>query len=65
MLLAYGFVELGIPLITAIADVRNVASNHVLAKIGMIRRLTYRLDGREINFHSLTRDEYRQKFLAG
>ncbi len=64
-LLGYGFVELGIPLITAIADVRNVASNHVLVKIGLECRKCYRLDGREINFYSLTRDEYRQKFLAG
>ena len=58
-LLHYGFVELGIPLITAIADVRNVPSNRVLAKAGMICRKTYALDGRKINFHSLSRGEFQ------
>jgi RimJ/RimL family protein N-acetyltransferase len=57
-LLRYGFVELGIPQITAIADVRNVASNRVLSKIGLALQQTYRLDGRQIHFYSLTRGEY-------
>ena len=56
----YGFGELGIPLLTAIADDRNLASNHVLGKAGLIYRKTYHLDGRAIRFHSLTREEFRQ-----
>ncbi len=57
-LLRYGFEDLGIPLITAIADVRNVSSNRVLGKAGLLSRKIYALDGREINFHSLSRQEY-------
>jgi len=57
-LLEYGFEDLGIPQITAIADVRNLASNRVLGKVGLICRKTYTLDGRAINFHSLSRAEY-------
>jgi [ribosomal protein S5]-alanine N-acetyltransferase len=57
-LLQYGFEDLGLRQIAAIADVRNLASNRVLGKVGMICRKTYSLDGRAINFHSLSRPEY-------
>jgi RimJ/RimL family protein N-acetyltransferase len=58
-LLCYGFVNLNLSLITAIAHARNVASNRVIQKIGLLHRKTYKLDGLDIYFHSLAREEYR------
>jgi RimJ/RimL family protein N-acetyltransferase len=37
-LLRYGFADLQLPRITGMADLRNHASQHVLAKIGLERR---------------------------
>lgn len=58
-LVRFGFVDLNLPLITAIAQARNVASNRVLRKVGLVHRKTYALDGLDICFHSLAREEYR------
>jgi RimJ/RimL family protein N-acetyltransferase len=58
-LVRYGFVNLNLPLITAIAQTRNVSSNRVIQKIGLVQRKTYSLDGIDICFHSLARGEYR------
>jgi RimJ/RimL family protein N-acetyltransferase len=57
-LLKYGFLAVNLPTIVAIADARNVTSNRVIQKIGLIHRRTYHLDGRDIRFHSLWRKEY-------
>jgi RimJ/RimL family protein N-acetyltransferase len=57
-LVHYGFGELKLPLITAIAHTDNVASNRVIQKVGLVYRKTYALDGLAISFHSLARDEY-------
>jgi RimJ/RimL family protein N-acetyltransferase len=58
-LLRYGFVDLNLPLITAIAQAPNAASNRVIQKIGLVYRKTYSLDGIDICYHSLAREEYR------
>jgi RimJ/RimL family protein N-acetyltransferase len=54
----FGYLTLRLPLIAAIADARNLASNRVIQKIGLVRRRTYSLDGRDIHFHSLQREAY-------
>jgi RimJ/RimL family protein N-acetyltransferase len=64
-LVRYGFEELGLPLITAIADARNQSSNRVLGKAGLVYRKTYTLDGRTILFHSLSREEFRRATAGG
>jgi len=58
-LLHYGFRSLNLPVIAAIADTRNVASNRVIQKTGLVFRKTYSLDGRDIHFHSLRREAYK------
>jgi RimJ/RimL family protein N-acetyltransferase len=57
-LVRYGFLTLNLPRIAGIADARNVASNRVLRKAGLVHRRTYTLDGRYIHFHLLERDGY-------
>jgi RimJ/RimL family protein N-acetyltransferase len=57
-LVRYGFLVLNLPAVAGIADVRNGASNRALEKAGLVRRKTYTLDGRDIHFHLLHRDDY-------
>jgi RimJ/RimL family protein N-acetyltransferase len=57
-LVRFGFLTLNLPAIAGIADVRNTASNRVLGKAGLVHRKTYSLDGRNIHFHLLRRDDY-------
>jgi RimJ/RimL family protein N-acetyltransferase len=57
-LVRYGFETLRLPAICGIAEVRNVASNRVLAKVGCTVRGTYEFKGRSINFHSVKAGEY-------
>ena len=64
-LVRHGFEHVGLPLLVAIADVRNVASNRVLEKAGLIHRKTYAIHGRTIRFFALTADEYRQRQTDG
>jgi hypothetical protein len=57
-LVRYGFLTLNLPLITAIAQAENAASNRVLRKVGLVYQKTYTLDGLAIHFHSLARAGY-------
>lgn len=59
VLVRYGFESLRLSAICGIAEVRNVGSNRVLAKVGCTVRGTYEFKGRSINFHSVTAGEYR------
>jgi RimJ/RimL family protein N-acetyltransferase len=58
VLVRHGFTKMRLPQITAIADVRNVASNRVLEKLGFVMRKTYEMNGQSINFHSLSIEDY-------
>jgi [ribosomal protein S5]-alanine N-acetyltransferase len=60
-LVRHGFERVGLPQLVAIADARNLASNRVLEKAGLVCRKTYQLDGRTIRFFTLTAEEYRQR----
>jgi len=60
-LIRHGFDHVGLPLLVAIADARNLASNRVLEKAGLVFRKTYAINGRTIRFFALTADEYRQR----
>jgi RimJ/RimL family protein N-acetyltransferase len=60
-LVRHGFEHVGLPLLVAIADARNLASNRVLEKAGLIHRKTYAIHGRTIRFFALTAEEYRQR----
>jgi RimJ/RimL family protein N-acetyltransferase len=60
-LVRHAFEHVGLPLLVAIADVRNAASNRVLEKTGLIQRKTYAIDGRTIRFFALTAQEYRRR----
>jgi [ribosomal protein S5]-alanine N-acetyltransferase len=64
-LVQHAFEHVGLPQLVAIADVRNVASNRVLEKAGLIHRKTYAIQGRTIRFFALTADEYRQRQTDG
>jgi RimJ/RimL family protein N-acetyltransferase len=57
-LVRHGFVARELPAVTAIADARNVASNRVIEKVGLVRRKTYSLNGRTILYHRLDRADY-------
>jgi [ribosomal protein S5]-alanine N-acetyltransferase len=57
-LVRYGFETLRLPAICGIAEVRNVGSNRVLAKVGCTLRGMYDFKGRSINFHSVMAGEY-------
>ena len=59
-LVQHGFEHVGLPLLVAIADARNVASNRVLEKVGLVYRKTYAINGRTIRFFALSADEYRR-----
>lgn len=59
-LVRIGFEQVGLPLLVAIADARNVASNRVLEKAGLIFRKTYAINGRTIRFFALTAEQYRR-----
>ena len=58
-LLRHGFETMHLPQIVAIADVRNAASNRVLAKLGFSLRKTYEMAGLSIHFHFLSVEHYR------
>ncbi len=60
-LVRHGFEHVKLPLLVAIADARNAASNRVLEKAGLVYRKTYETAGRTIRFFGLTADEYRQQ----
>ena len=52
-LLAYGFLDLGLPEIVAVTHPHNVASQRVIAKIGLVLRGTEFHYGTEVLFYSL------------
>jgi RimJ/RimL family protein N-acetyltransferase len=57
-LMRYGLLTLELPAVAAIADARNVASNRVIEKVGLVHRKTYSMDGRTILYHRLNREAY-------
>ncbi|HEX4143395.1 MAG TPA: GNAT family N-acetyltransferase [Pirellulales bacterium] len=63
-LVRHGFEHVGLPLLVAIADARNLASNRVLEKAGLVHRKTYALGGRTIRYFALTAEEYRRQATA-
>jgi len=54
-LMAYGCETLKLAQIVGIADVRNLASNRVLEKLGLLLRKTYEMNGISIHFRSTDR----------
>jgi ribosomal-protein-alanine N-acetyltransferase len=59
-MLRRGFEELRLPRIGAIVDVRNVASERVLQKIGMRYQRAAECEGVSINYYSLDRDDFAE-----
>ncbi|MFD2918722.1 GNAT family N-acetyltransferase [Terrimonas rubra] len=59
--LAYGFDQLQLDKITAMADCANKGSNQVLIKVGMQLTETFMLDGVLHNWYELDKDTYRQQ----
>lgn len=59
--LAYGFNQLQLDKITAMADCENAGSNHVLTKVGMQLIETFMLDGTLHNWYELSRNLYLQQ----
>jgi ribosomal-protein-alanine N-acetyltransferase len=59
--LAYGFNQLQLDKITAMADCENAGSNHVLTKVGMQLIETFMLDGTLHNWYELTRNLYEEQ----
>lgn len=57
-LLQYAFDVLGVTCISAMADVENIGSNRVLAKIGMQRRESFMWDGALHHWYDLHRNEF-------
>jgi [ribosomal protein S5]-alanine N-acetyltransferase len=60
-LISHAFEHVGLTQLVAIADARNMASNRVLEKAGLVYRQTYAINGRTIRFFALTDEEYRQR----
>jgi RimJ/RimL family protein N-acetyltransferase len=60
-LVRHGFLTLEPPAVATIADARNLASNRVIEKAGLVRRKTYSLDGRTIYYHRLGLEAYRRE----
>jgi RimJ/RimL family protein N-acetyltransferase len=61
VLVRYGFETMRLAQIVAIADARNMASNRVIEKLGLVMRKKYELNGLSINFHSLSVEDYGRK----
>lgn len=59
--LAYGFDQLQLEKITAMADCANKGSNHVLTKLGMQFIETFMLDGILHNWYELDKELYLQQ----
>ena len=59
--LKYGFQEMKLDQICGAADVNNHASNHILAKIGMIQKEPFVFQGVKCNWYELTKDQWAQK----
>jgi RimJ/RimL family protein N-acetyltransferase len=54
-LVRHGLQTLQLQAVAGIADARNVASNRVLQKAGLVYRRAYSLDDRDIHFHLVQR----------
>jgi ribosomal-protein-alanine N-acetyltransferase len=55
-LVDYGFNRLNLPEIVGVADVKNVASNKVLQKVGLTYRHTAPFRDQQVNFYSRSND---------
>lgn len=60
----YGFATLGLPRIVAVADVPNVASHHVLEKIGLRPQGPAQYYGRTMSYFAAERDDYLKEHPA-
>jgi [ribosomal protein S5]-alanine N-acetyltransferase len=60
-ILAWGFQDLGLQEIVSIVDVKNVASDRVLQKLGLQFQRTFVHDGLTIKFYRLTKEQYRTR----
>jgi len=58
--LKYGFQEMKLDQICGAADVNNLASNHILAKIGMTKKEPFVFQGVTCNWYEVTREEWKE-----
>jgi ribosomal-protein-alanine N-acetyltransferase len=60
-LVQYGFRDLNLAEIVGVADVKNVASNKVLQKAGLVYRKTAPFREQQVKFYSATREELQER----
>lgn len=59
--LKYGFEQMNLEKICGAADVDNLASNHILSKIGMTQKEPFMYQTTKCNWYELTREEWKEK----
>jgi RimJ/RimL family protein N-acetyltransferase len=64
LLVGHGFNTLHLPLIAAIVNIENTASNRVIQKLGFTHERVYECSNQRINYYTLSRDLYFQQRLS-